>query len=527
MAIPGNVVEKVGDSARVATQNGASLTRDPNGHWYDVMTNTGSGLADHVGGGDAQYIATHAVPAAAIVDSSVRIAQALGRDWSSADFDGVRDAMSQQASTVAQEAASVWNGTTPDGKPLSTFQRVGAAFGLITSVEQLITAPLGMIPFPALPAVRILDMDIGLPHAHMHPPNLTPPNPVPVPLPSTGPVIPIPFLSGASKTVINGMPAARCGDMGLGIWCGGYFPMYEIFLGSSNVWIEGSRAARVGVDITKHCIFSAPKPNDPPLGPMFGTTICCSPNVVIGGIPLPSLTSMAFGAAFKALFKGAGKLLGALRKRIGKGAANAAPSPRAAGSSGPAPRGATPPPPPHMRVPEIRSPRVAVLARDVAPGGRQVVTDFTAGELRALTAITGHEWAVIVQRDGRLAVVHGTPTQIPLRTGDHMLVHTHPPGDVAMPSTPTRCADPNAVDTLNAVDNRQMYGWDHPQAVIGQDGNVRFFNEHGVINNPRQQYLPINQDGNITGMHHRGGNPESGGQAIPPAMMYPGYGPWP
>ena len=62
------------------------------------------------------------------------------------------------------------------------------------------------------------------------------------------------------------MPAARCGDMGLGVWCGGYFPMYEVFLGSSNVWIEGNRAGRVGVDITKHCIFSAPKPNDPPTG---------------------------------------------------------------------------------------------------------------------------------------------------------------------------------------------------------------------------------------------------------------------
>ena len=115
-----------------------------------------------------------------------------------------------------------------------------------------------------------MDTDIGLPHAHSHPPNLIPPAP-PVPLPSAGPVIPIPYVSGAGTVLINDMPAGRCGDIGMGIWCGGYFPMFEIFLGSSSVWIEGARAARIGVDITKHCVFSAPKPNDPPLGPMIGT----------------------------------------------------------------------------------------------------------------------------------------------------------------------------------------------------------------------------------------------------------------
>ena len=63
-----------------------------------------------------------------------------------------------------------------------------AGAGLMGAVEQLISLPLSAIPFPAFPAVRVTDMDVGLPHAHMHPPNLTPPNPVPVPLPSTGPV---------------------------------------------------------------------------------------------------------------------------------------------------------------------------------------------------------------------------------------------------------------------------------------------------------------------------------------------------
>src|SRR5262249_39589077 len=147
-----------------------------------------------------------------------------------------------QAGKISSEFSSLMG--EGENAPHGFFQHVGAAFGLLTSIEQLISMPLSLIPFPALPAVRILDFDLGLPHAHMHPPNLIPPAP-PVPLPSTGPVIPIPYLSGASQTLINGMPAARCGDMGLGIWCGGYFPMYEIFLGSSNVWIEGARAARV------------------------------------------------------------------------------------------------------------------------------------------------------------------------------------------------------------------------------------------------------------------------------------------
>src|SRR5262249_52675742 len=143
---------------------------------------------------------------------------------------------------------------------------LGQAMGAVVAIEQQLSTSLNAVAkvLPSFPAVRIMDIDIGLPHAHDHPPNLIPPAP-PVPLPSVGPIIPIPILSGANQTLINGLPAARCGDMGLGIWCGGYVPMYEVFLGSSNVWIEGARAARVGVDITKHCVFSSPEPSDPPM----------------------------------------------------------------------------------------------------------------------------------------------------------------------------------------------------------------------------------------------------------------------
>jgi uncharacterized Zn-binding protein involved in type VI secretion len=181
---------------------------------------------------------------------------------------------------------------------------VGRAVQSAIHFEQMLTAPLSAIPFPAFPALRMWDMDVGLPHAHNHPPNVIPPSPVPIPLPSTGPIIPIPILSGSTTVLINSTPAARCGDMGLGVWCGGFFPMYEIFLGSSSVWIEGARAGRLLVDITKHCTFSSPKPSDPPLGPMVGTTVGSgSPNVLIGGVPFPSLFSLAVAQAFKALFR--------------------------------------------------------------------------------------------------------------------------------------------------------------------------------------------------------------------------------
>jgi YD repeat-containing protein len=102
---------------------------------------------------------------------------------------------------------------------------------------------------PCFPAARLfIDMVIGFPHYHTHPPNLTPPSP-PVFLPSIGPVI----LAGAQNVLINGLPAARCGDIGFGAWCGGYYPLFEVFTGSSHVFIGGARAARAYIDFTRHC----------------------------------------------------------------------------------------------------------------------------------------------------------------------------------------------------------------------------------------------------------------------------------
>lgn len=285
----------VADLTRVAaTKTGAAArTSESGASVFDVWTHTGRGLAANP---DRSLESS---------DPAVRAAVAARRNETSrASLDNVGDAMAAQASSFSHQLGLLTGLSAPapgEVAPSGVLGHVGATFAALTSLEQLISAPLSAIPFPAFPAVRITDMDVGLPHAHMHPPNLIPPAP-PVPLPSTGPLIPIPILSGASRTLINGLPAARCGDLGLGIWCGGYFPMYEVFLGSSSVWIEGGRAARMAVDITKHCMFSAPKPSDPPAGPMIGMTISASPNVIIGGVPMPSLLSMAMGAALRGLF---------------------------------------------------------------------------------------------------------------------------------------------------------------------------------------------------------------------------------
>lgn len=220
------------------------------------------------------------------------------------------DATSTQA---LAEQTSQTDASVPEGPPggqggvlMDLLGIVGVGFLAVTELEQNLTAAFGAIPFPALPALRVLDAEIGIPHGHFHPPNLIPPIiPVPLPLPSVGLILPIPWFSGAETVFLNGMPAARCGDMGVAVWCGSFFPMFEIFLGSCNVWFEGARAGRVGVDITTHCIFAAPKPQDPPCYPWIGFPVTASGDVMIGGIPLPSLTNWAIGKAFEILFSGA------------------------------------------------------------------------------------------------------------------------------------------------------------------------------------------------------------------------------
>ncbi|MBN2701072.1 MAG: hypothetical protein JXR29_06450, partial [Methylothermaceae bacterium] len=295
----GHILPKGGQAAGEMAQTaqlGAMQAARPDGpesHPLDVWTHSYEGLQ--------QQVNSAAENPTSVLSGNLAqyaLASAKANDLAHSSVSQTKDSMTAQFNALGDSLKAVQNAN-------GALQTAGASFAFLTSVEQMLSSVLSAIPFPAFPAARIADFDIGLPHAHNHPPN-APPAP-PVPLPSTGPVIPIPILSGASSVLINGMPAARCCDMGLGVWCGGYFPLYEIFLGSSSVWIESMRAARLAIDITKHCLFTTPKPQDPPMGPVIGFTISASPNVLIGGIPMPSLVASALGRSMKGVFKLTGK----------------------------------------------------------------------------------------------------------------------------------------------------------------------------------------------------------------------------
>lgn len=113
-----------------------------------------------------------------------------------------------------------------------------------------LTAPLAAI-WPSFPASTLTSLYVGSPHGHPHPPSYVPAPPTPgavVPLPSLGNVL----IGNHVKTLIGGLPAARCGDIGLAPTCCGFTPFFEIKTGSSNVFIGGKRAARM-LDFCRCC----------------------------------------------------------------------------------------------------------------------------------------------------------------------------------------------------------------------------------------------------------------------------------
>lgn len=123
---------------------------------------------------------------------------------------------------------------------------IQAPFTLLDTGFALATADIAAL-YPSMPAAVIgMALHVGIPHAHTHPPSLVPPAP-PIPLPSIGTIM----MAGAVSVLINGIPAARAGDVGIAITCGSLAPPAEIVLGSSNVFIGGARAARV-LDMTRH-----------------------------------------------------------------------------------------------------------------------------------------------------------------------------------------------------------------------------------------------------------------------------------
>lgn len=228
---------------------------------------------------------------------------------------------------------------------------IGAPFELLDTGFAMLTAPLAAL-MPAFPAATLLMPHLGPPHAHVHPPSLIPPAP-PVPLPSIGMVM----LPGCVSVLHGGVPAARAGDIGMAFTCGSIAPGLDIYTGSSNTFIGGSRAARI-FDITRHCnplsgasafnkaiagmgvalgvvgagaqlsagnalgaamaaaqaaadaaamAMRALLGKDPGVAPGYGVVMMGCPLVMIGGFPMPDLLEM-IGGLLKAISKGLKKL---------------------------------------------------------------------------------------------------------------------------------------------------------------------------------------------------------------------------
>lgn len=227
---------------------------------------------------------------------------------------------------------------------------VGAPFQLLDTGFALATASVAAL-MPGFPAATLLAPHLGALHGHLHPPSLIPPSAV-IPLPSIGTVM----CAGCVSVLIGGIPAARAGDVGLAVLCFSTAPAFEIYTGSSNTFIGGSRAARM-LDITRHCnpasalgklgaalgavgvvagavgagasaaagealqasmqaaqaaadaaalAMSALLGKDPGVPPALGAVMLGNPTVLIGGFPLPDLLEV-LGALLKGL-----KKLGAL-----------------------------------------------------------------------------------------------------------------------------------------------------------------------------------------------------------------------
>ncbi|MCA9698972.1 MAG: PAAR domain-containing protein, partial [Myxococcales bacterium] len=123
---------------------------------------------------------------------------------------------------------------------------LGLPFEMMDTGFAMLTAPLAAL-MPAFPAATLMAPHLGPPHTHTHPPSLIPPAP-PIPLPSIGMVL----LPGCVSVLHGGLPAARAGDLGMSFTCGTLAPPLDVYTGSSNTFIGGSRAARM-FDITRHC----------------------------------------------------------------------------------------------------------------------------------------------------------------------------------------------------------------------------------------------------------------------------------
>lgn len=179
---------------------------------------------------------------------------------------GVATRWADSVGKTADSWSKLTDPATPDGPPptnaevavrvlratQATVAGVMGGLGLAKDAMDVgfanLTAPLAAI-MPSLPAATMGSPYLGTPHCHpAHPPSGPPPIP-PTPLPSLGTTM----LGPTPRVLINYMPAARADDLGLAPTCAGLPPAwFKITTGSSNVFIGGNRAARLG-DICKAC----------------------------------------------------------------------------------------------------------------------------------------------------------------------------------------------------------------------------------------------------------------------------------
>src|SRR5262249_2462775 len=150
--------------------------------------------------------------------------------------------MDKGLADLAADAGTVANWAQMVANPAAALAGKAAEFldGALAGATNALSALL-----PPFPAATIFSPALRLPHPRVPPFPAVPPPAPPTPLPPLGPVM----LGTCKSVLINGKPAARCGDLGMNPTCCGLPPLFEIITGSSKVFIGGARAARATFDI--------------------------------------------------------------------------------------------------------------------------------------------------------------------------------------------------------------------------------------------------------------------------------------
>jgi hypothetical protein len=158
-------------AAVVARGAGHAEGMGPQSSAFDVWTHSYDGLAASM----HEFATDPAGFARNNAEQREKQREAMGPEhWESSSGQEARASMQAQLESLRGQLkeftaeAEQADGTT---RPKTALEYVGQSFQLLTAAEQMLSTLLSVIPFPAFPALRIMDMDIGFPHGHAHPPN--------------------------------------------------------------------------------------------------------------------------------------------------------------------------------------------------------------------------------------------------------------------------------------------------------------------------------------------------------------------